>query len=588
MAIFSRMLRLAWRYPTRLICFVAAGFCLGAVGGAIVGVSHAALEILGTAAPPAWLAERFGIHEAQAAFYALLTAGGAILLLKCALSYSERYLEAWLTHRLLLDTQDRLAAHLLRLDLTYFHRERAGEILSRLTNDLHFLGRSVKFACVLLTTPLALFWYLAVLFYLSWQLAVLGLMAAPLGGLGMAYLSRKMRKASRRAQEKRADLTNALVQFLTGIRIVKAFGCEAFEARQFSEENRRLFQVAMKRERARALERPVAEFISACGTLAVLAVGGAWVFHAGLRPADLGAFIIALGLMYGPAKELSRANSDLQEALPGAERVFKIFDLQPEVKEGNEELPPFRNAISFENVSFAYTPGAYVLRAVTFTVNKGERVALVGPSAAGKSTLLDLLMRFYDPDDGRITIDGRDLRQATFASLRRQFAMVCQEPFLFNCSIRDNIAYGRADAEAEAIEAAARAAHIHDEILAMPNGYETMVGERGANLSGGQRQRLAIARALFKNAPILLLDEATSALDAGSEHKVQAALDLLMAGRTTLVIAHRLATIRRADRIIVLEAGAITGQGTHEELLASHPTYARFVRLQTGEGKENG
>ncbi|MCX7934276.1 MAG: ABC transporter ATP-binding protein/permease, partial [Planctomycetota bacterium] len=458
MTVFLRMLRLAWKYPARLLCFIAAGFSLGAMGGAIVGVSHVALDILDTAAPPAWAAERFGIHEAQTAFYALLAAASGVLLIKCALSYSERYLEAWLTHRLLLDTQDKLAAHLLRLDLAYFHRERAGEIISRLTNDLHFLGRSVKFACVLLTTPLALCWYLAVLFYLSWQLALLGLMAAPLGGWGMAYLSRKMRDASRRAQEKRADLTNALVQFLAGIRIVKAFSCEDFEAREFSEENRRLFQVAMKRERARALERPLAEFMSACGTLAVLAVGGAWVFHAGLRPADLGAFIIALGLMYGPAKELSRANSDLQEALPGAERVFKIFDLQPKVKEGSAEMPPFQRSICFENVSFAYTPEMPVLRDITFTVNKGERVALVGPSAAGKSTLLDLLMRFYDPDRGRIAIDGIDLRQVTFQSLRRQIAMVCQEPFLFNCSIRDNIAYGRSDATAEAIEAAAKAA----------------------------------------------------------------------------------------------------------------------------------
>jgi len=586
MAILWRMLRLAWRYPMRLICFIAAGFGLGAVGGAIVGMSHLALDLLDTAAPPAWMAERFGIHEVQSAFYTLLAAGGVVLFCKCALAYSERYLEAWLTHRLLMDTQASLAEHLLRLDIAYFHRERAGEILSRLTNDLHFLGRSVKFACILLTTPLALIWYLAVLFYLSWQLALLGLVAAPLGGWGMAYLSRKMRAASRRAQEKRADLTNAMVQFLTGIRIVKAFGCEEFEARQFGAENCRLFQVAMKRERARALERPLAEFMSACGTLAVMAVGGAWVFHAGLRPADLGAFIIALGLMYGPAKELSRANSDLQEALPGAERVFGIFDLRPAVAEGAEELPPFQKAISFENVAFAYMPGISVLRDITFTVRKGERVALVGPSAAGKSTLLDLLMRFYDPDRGRITIDGVDLRRVTFKSLRRQMAMVSQEPFLFNCSIRDNIAYGRSDATAEAIESAARAAYIHDEILAMPNGYETLVGERGANLSGGQRQRLAIARALFKNAPILILDEATSALDAESESKVQEALDRLMAGRTTLVIAHRLSTIRRADRIIVLEAGAITGQGTHAELLDSHPTYARFVRLQTGEADE--
>jgi ABC-type multidrug transport system fused ATPase/permease subunit len=287
--------------------------------------------------------------------------------------------------------------------------------------------------------------------------------------------------------------------------------------------------------------------------------------------------------MYSSAKDLSDSASQLQESRAGAERVFQVLDLRPTFREGRTALAPLARAIRFEGVTFGYEPGVPVLHDINLEIGCGETVALVGPSGSGKSTLADLIPRFHDPDRGRITLDGTDIRTATFASLRGQIAIVSQDPFLFNATVRENIAYGQ-EAEPERVVRAAGAANIHGEIEALPDGYDTVVGERGVSLSGGQRQRVVIARALFKDAPILILDEATSALDAESERVVQEAVERLMAGRTSLVIAHRLSTIRHADRIVVLEAGRVTATGTHEELLRTSPRYARLVALQTGTG----
>jgi len=500
--------------------------------------------------------------------------------------FLNRYLEAWLSQRVVLDAQNRLAEKLLSMDIGFFMRERTGEIISRMSNDLLFLGRTIKFGSTFISDPLQLIAYLVAIFVISWKLALLGLIGAPLGGYLMSVLSRKMRKASKRAQEKRADITSAMVQFLGGMKIVKAFACEDYESRQFQGETKKLFGVTMKREQARAWMRPVMEFVSSVGMLAVLAVAGEWYFNGTIKLNDLTGFIAALMMMYNPAKELSRSNSDLQEALPGADRVFALLAVEPNIVEGEKILSGSPETICFENIDFAYSPDAPVLKDISLTIKRGECVALVGPTGSGKSTMTNLLLRFYDPDRGRVAIDGTDIRDYTFKSLRSRMALVGQDPFLFNGTIRDNIAYGQADATQEKIEAAASAANIHDDILSFPDGYDTIVGERGTNLSGGQRQRVTIARALYKNAPLLILDEATSSLDSVSEKQVQAALDHLMAGRTSLVIAHRLSTIRHADRIVVLENGRITAQGTHEELLELSPTYAKLVQLQNGTGEE--
>ncbi len=583
---FLKMVRLVLPYPVRFGWFIVSCAVLAVLGGMMPLLVKTLFSILEERTPPGWITSYFGAHSARHVYFALLCTAIVVSGLQMLARFLNRYLEAWLSQRVVLDAQNRLAEKLLSMDIGFFMRERTGEIISRMSNDLLFLGRTIKFGSTFISDPLQLIAYLVAIFVISWKLALLGLIGAPLGGYLMSVLSRKMRKASKRAQEKRADITSAMVQFLGGMKIVKAFACEDYESRQFQGETKKLFGVTMKREQARAWMRPVMEFVSSVGMLAVLALAGEWYFNGTIKLNDLTGFIAALMMMYNPAKELSRSNSDLQEALPGADRVFALLAVEPNIVEGEKILSGSPETICFENIDFAYSPDAPVLKDINLEIKRGECVALVGPTGSGKSTMTNLLLRFYDPDRGRVAIDGTDIRDYTFKSLRSRMALVGQDPFLFNGTIRDNIAYGQADATQEKIEAAASAANIHDDILSFPDGYDTIVGERGTNLSGGQRQRVTIARALYKNAPLLILDEATSSLDSVSEKQVQAALDHLMAGRTSLVIAHRLSTIRHADRIVVLENGRITAQGTHEELLELSPTYAKLVQLQNGTGEE--
>ncbi len=576
----TRLLKLPLRESGRLKWFLATSIAFAAFNAVTPLVTENAIRILDTQASLPWMRNLCDIDNKRDALLLILGLAAVALMGKCTCMFLQRYLQGWLTNRIVMGVQDELADHLLGLDLGYFKQERTGELMSRMTNDLGLLRKSLKLLSVLITRPLILIATLGVTLHMSWRLTLLGLVAAPLGGIFVTSLSRKMRRAARRSLERRADLTSVMVQFLMGVRVVKAFLCEKFEARQFHGENRRLFGALMKYERARARTRPIVEFVAGLGGLVVIYVGGEWVFGHKIDVSKLVGFLTALGVMYNPAKELSRANNELQEALPGADRVFQIMDMQAEVREGDARLECFQREISIRDLHFAYIPGKPVLHAINLEIRHGECVALVGPSGAGKSTLTDLLLRFYDPQQGKITIDGIDLRDLTFASLRGQFALICQDPFLFNCSLKENIAYGRDDATMDAIERAARAANIHDEIMAMPRAYDTMAGERGGNLSGGQRQRMAIARAIFKDAPILIMDEATSSLDSVSELQVKEALDRLMRNRTSIIIAHRLSTIRHADRIVVMEQGRITAIGSHDELMRNSPTYSRLVDLQ--------
>jgi subfamily B ATP-binding cassette protein MsbA len=531
--------------------------------------------------PHAWLAD----WSPYLALLAVIGIGTGLLALKCIFQYLRRYLEAWLAKRLVTDTQMRIAAHLLTLDLGYYQRQRAGEIVSRLTNDLGKLDRTARLFCNLVSGPLTLLAGVVFCFYTNWRLALLALVAAPIGVVCMHSLSRKMRRASRSAYQKQADATGVLMQFIAGIRTVKAFGQEEGERERFDGEMRSVFDHGMRGARAQARVRPLVELMSGAGLLIVLYVGGRWVLGGEVEFKELMGFVTALGLMYAPAKDVSNANSQVQETLPAAERVFDILRERPEIvdRPGAVELAGVREAIRFENVTFGYDPARPVLRGIDLTVNAGERVALVGPSGAGKSTLADLVARFHDPQQGAITIDGVDLRDLKLRSLLANIAIVSQDPFLFHTSIRENIAYGDPGASGEAVEAAARAAAVHEEIFEMSDGYRTVVGERGDRLSGGQRQRICIARAILKNAPILILDEATSSLDTESERKVQTALERLMEERTSLVIAHRLSTIRHADKVLVLEDGEIVSTGTHDELIREGGTYARLWALQSGE-----
>ena len=529
---------------------------------------------------PAWVPH----GTPREALLSLLLGGVVLLLGKCFFMYWRRYIRSWLSVKVIVTAQEELATHLLTLDLGYFQRTKAGDLISRFTNDMRLLSKAVGLLCDVVTFPITMAFGMATLLYMDWKLTLLCLVGAPPAAIVMRRLSKVMKKSARRSLEKLADTTDVMVQFIAGMRTVKAFCCEPMERSRVFSELSEFFRVSMKGQRARSRVRPLVELVSGCGMLLVVYYGGARVLSGELESGDLIGFIAALGMLYGPAKELSQSNSDATETFPAIERFRQLMALQPEIVTAPDaaELPPFRREIRLEHVTFGYDPAAPVLHDVSLTIPAGMTLALVGPSGAGKSTLIDLVARFHDPQEGRITMDGADLRHITPRSLLANIAIVSQEPFLFHTTIRNNIAYGRPDATQAAIEDAARAANIHEDILRLPNGYETLAGERGGCLSGGQRQRLCIARAILRDAPILILDEATSALDADNERLVQEAVERLMKGRTCLVIAHRLATIMHADRIVVMEDGRITATGTHDELAAQGATYARLWRMQTG------
>jgi subfamily B ATP-binding cassette protein MsbA len=416
--------------------------------------------------------------------------------------------------------------------------------------------------------------------YMDWMLAVLAVCLFPVAALPIRYFSAQLRATSRRQQETLGRLNAMLHENIQGNRVVKAFGQEAYEQRRFAEQDRRLFQIAMRASRIRSL--PITEVLAGIAVAGIIWYGGSSVIHGSRTQGAFIAFIITLFLLYEPFKRLVRTNYTIQQGLAGAERVFELLDTPAQVVDRPDArvLEGVRDAIEFHDVSFAYEPGEPVLRNIDLRIPVGQVVALVGMSGGGKSTLADLIPRFYDVTSGRITLDGRDVRELTLRSLRAHIAVVTQFTFLFNDTIRANIAYGDPTVGDDEIEAAARAANAHQFIAELPHGYETAIGDLGVRLSGGQRQRLAIARALLKNAPILILDEATSALDTESEGLVQEALERLMANRTTLVVAHRLSTVRRADRIVVLVRGEIVESGTHEELLAREAEYRKLYELQ--------
>ena len=422
---------------------------------------------------------------------------------------------------------------------------------------------------------------IVVAFLKDWVLASLAFIAFPATILPLMRIYQKVRRLSRKGQGSLGYLSALLQETIQGTRVVKAFGMEAYENARFAAENHRLYRHAIQAGRLKAFVPSMVELLAACGIAAVVWYGGASVIEGERTQGGFVAFLTAMLLIYQPFKHLTRTNTAVQNGLAGAERLFEILDARSDVEERPHarSISSFSQGIEFHNVSFRYQEN-WVLRNVNLSIGLGQVVALVGPSGGGKSTLADLIPRFYDVSDGRITCDGMDVRDLTLASLRSQIAIVTQATFLFNDTVRNNIAYGMPERPEAEVIAAAKAAHAHEFILAQPQGYDTMIGELGARLSGGERQRLTIARALLKNAPVLILDEATSSLDNESERLVQAAIERLMIGRTVLVIAHRLSTIHRADRIVVLDNGTIVEEGPHQELWAQNTHYRRLYELQ--------
>ena len=499
-------------------------------------------------------------------------------------SYLSQYLMTDVGQRVVRDLRNRMFRHMLGQSAAFFSAQTTGRLMSRLTNDVGQVQRVVSDTIGdLARESLTLVAYLAVLIYYDARLTVVCLTSAPLIVYPLVRLGQRVRRTTRRTQEAQEQMAHVSAEALTGHRIVKAFGAEAREAQKFDKSSERFYRTSMRVTSVLSMLPPIMEMIGGVAFATALWVGSQEIASKRLTTGDFVAFITALFLMYAPARKLSRVNADLQQAAAASERIFEILETHSEVEERPHAvaLPRFSRSIEFRDVHFSYGDGLnHTLQGVSFTVGAGQTLAIVGRSGAGKTTLVNLLPRFYDVTTGAILIDGRDVRDTTLQSLRSQIGLVTQETVLFDDTIATNIAYGMPHATREAIEAAARAAHAHDFILALDRGYETMIGERGQRLSGGQRQRLAIARAILRDSPILILDEATSSLDAESEALVQDALVTLMRNRTSFVIAHRLSTVRRADAILVLQQGRIVECGTHDELMVRRGAYAKLYELQ--------
>ena len=481
------------------------------------------------------------------------------------------------------DLRKKLFAHIHDLPISFFHHTPTGELMARIINDATLIQNAVSRALIGVLKDLCqIIGLLGVVFYLNWRLASISLIFLPLAVVPVVKFGKRFRRLSTNNQKTVAKVSNILHETITGQRIVKAFGMEGYETRRFSATVDDLLSIIVKDIRTNSLQHPLMEFLGGLGIGAVIWYGGHQVIKGQSTPGAFLSFLASMVMIYEPIKGVSDINSALQQGLAAAARVFGLLDVKPAITDavGAVELPPFRRTIDFQGVDFAYDQGEPVFSGLNLTIRAGEVLAIVGPSGGGKTTLANLLPRFFDVTGGVILLDGHDLRRVTMRSLRAQMAVVSQQTILFNDTVRNNIAYGDPNRDLREIEAAAQAAYALDFIRELPEGFDTVVGESGARLSGGQQQRLSIARALLKNAPILILDEATSALDTESEREVQKALDNLMQNRTTLVIAHRLSTIAKADRIVVIKEGRIVEEGRHEELLAKGGLYTTLHGMQ--------
>jgi len=565
---FLRLLGYARPHRGRL---TAALVAMIAYGAASVGVVRQVKPILDKVLP--------GEQAIGPTVVAIL----GFYLLKGIGAYVSDYLMTDVGQRIVRDLRTQLFRHILGQSAAFFSGQAVGRLMSRITNDVAQIQRAVSETIGdLARESIALVFFATQLFFYDARLALVCLTGAPLVVYPLVRLGQRVRRTSRRSQEALEQISHISNEAFSGHRIVKAFGAEQREVVKFDRAAEHFYRTSLKVTAALATLPPVMEFIGGVAFVSALWYGSQEIKAGNLTEGDFFSFITALFMMYGPAKKLSRVNADLQQAGAASERIFEMLDTHSEVHErpGALVLPPMTREIEFRNVQFAYGADSTTLNGVSLRVGVGKVLAIVGRSGAGKTTLVNLIPRFYDVTGGAILIDGRDIREVTLASLRGQIAIVTQETVLFDDSAATNIAYGRPDATRADIEAAARAAHADEFISQLPQGYDTLVGERGQKLSGGQRQRLAIARAILRDSPVLILDEATSSLDAEAESLVQEALANLMRNRTSFVIAHRLSTVRRADSIVVLEQGRIVEQGRHEELLERGGAYAKLYDLQ--------
>ena len=574
-----RLSREAVRY--RMLYFVAV-------------LSTLALTVVNLAAPKI-LSAMTGIVETGVSVSGLHRIGifTVILIVLYLLRILFRYLSNFLAHKaawyLVGDLRTRTYDKLEHMHLGYFHDKQTGDLMSRIVNDTRDF--ELLYAHMIpetMTNIVTFSGVLIVLLTINWKLALITCAPIPLIFASGIIFSKKVRPYFRISQKKMGELNGKLQDNLSGIHEIQSFGREEYETERVNERNFEHIRAMLKALKISAVFHPSVEFISSLGTILVVAFGGYLAFREGLSVADIVAFLLYLGLFYGPVSGLANLLENMQQSMAGAERVLDILDAPAEIQDiiGAESLGRIKGEIVFDHVSFSYGENTPVLKDVSFVCRPGQMLALVGPTGVGKTTLAQLISRFYEPSDGRILIDGHDIRRVTVESLRKNISPVLQDTFLFNGTIAENIGYAVPDASMEDIEAAAKAANIHSDIMEMPDGYYTKVGERGIRLSGGQKQRIAIARAILRKSPIVILDEATASVDVETEQQIQSAITGISGSCTIIAIAHRLSTIRNADQILVIENGRITEQGTHTELVSLGGSYARMNRIQIN-AKEN-
>ena len=576
MEIFKRLLKLAKPHMLKFILAMLCMLMVGAITSSLAFLVKPALD------------EIF-INKNGKMLVWIPTFVVILYLLKGVCNYSQTILMSFIGQRIIADLRNSLYWQIQRQSLAFFTKHPTGMLMSRITNDVSYIQGAVSEAVTsLLRDSSTLIFLVFVVFYRDWQLAIIGMLVFPVTIFPIAKFGEKMRQVATRTQATMGSLSTLLQETIAGTRIVKAFGREDYENQRFAQKNEHLFKLTLKTVAVSALSSPFMEFLGGIGIGAILFYGGSHVIEGKSTPGTFFSFLTAIIMLYEPIKRLTNVNNTIQRGIAGAERVFSIIDQAPEImnKAGAVVLPKITTGIEINNVTFCYEM-APVLKNINLKIRSGEVIAFAGMSGGGKTTLVNLIPRFYDVTEGQILIDGHDVRDVTIESLREQIAIVTQQTILFNDSVRNNIAYGDIEKSEVDIIRAAVTANAHNFIMQLPLGYDTVIGEQGMKLSGGEKQRISIARALLKDAPILILDEATSSLDTESEIEVQEALENLMKGRTTLVIAHRLSTIRNADRIVVIVSGEIVEEGTHEELLLKKGEYHKLYNMQFREDSVN-